>query len=323
MSFERLKKEYDTVGIGNDIYALLREMCGLVSRNYPVDVYNSGEKWIGSGVDDLCQQVALEHLIGRKQLDYIFAEAKNLDSVKRLFVRQIQRTLADRRSIGPVDRLLTRTKNHAKDKSIGSFIDVRSGLFSFASVDQVSTAEPLSKQKINDCVDLLRDIPVLYTRLDSSRESMVYTPESLLRALSVIFKEVGSVTDSDLRQIFEKLLTPWLGPRLIGIDEIYTYEESPSFGAAGEQQLRSAANRFLEKLSLEEKIVILFKSNDVSDGEIASQINKSRPTVAKMKIDGLSRVKSEFLAGIEPDLQNKAVSILLDQITIEVEGANS
>ena len=114
MTFDELKFEYREQRIGQEIYKLLRTLCWQVTRSYAAKFYaipsdgtyvvptGSGSgptgrntaslEWTEESIDDLLHETIEIHLLGKRQLDFIFDEATSLESVKRLFVRQIRRT---------------------------------------------------------------------------------------------------------------------------------------------------------------------------------------------------------------------------------------
>jgi len=317
MTFEELKEEYGKLLIDDKIYSLLTQLCTLVARKYPKDVYNNGNSWNDESIMELCQEVALERMLGENQIHYIFREAKTLDSIRALFTRQIKLTLASRRVITPIDRLITRVKAHASEGDVD--VVSKSGKYSFCAKGHSAKAVPLSERQIIDCVNLLRQIPIIHTRLDSSRETMIYSPSNLLAALDQIFGSAGAVSEHDLREIFENLLTPWLRTILESEYEDYVSESDPTAQTQGRKIIFQEAKSFIRTLKDEEKIVLIHKSNKVSDDSIAEIIGVSRPTVAKIKESVLEKVKSQFLGEVDIDDRDFAMLVLLDELTNQIE----
>lgn len=335
MTFEELKDEYEKLIIGEKIYALLTELSVVVSRKYPTEIYNNGSPWSVELINELCQEVAAERLLGENQIHYIFREAKTLDSVRALFVRQIKRTLAARRVISPVDRLITRVKSHAKDGEIEAFTGSKSGKYSFCVKGAKVVAPVMSQRQIIDCANLLRQIPIIYTRLDTSRETMIFSPENLLKAMGLIFGFIGAVSEDDLRRILKILLTPWTRTILDKGDKDYATTNNPTAQGKKRKYYDTTNNptvqgqernevfeevrRFADTLLDEEKIVLVHKSNDISDESVASIIKKSRPTVAKIKADSYLKVKNKFLSEVDVSDQEFAMQVLIDELTSQIE----
>lgn len=317
MTFQELKKEYEKSLIGDKIYSLLIQLCSLVARKYREDVYNNGNSWNQESFMELCQEVALERMLGENQIHYIFREAKTLDSIRALFTRQIKLTLASRRPITPIDRLITRVKAHASEGDVDAV--TKSGKYSFCAKGQGVKVVPLSERQIIDCVNLLRQIPIIHTRLDTSRETMIYSPANLLVALDHIFGYVGAVSEHDLREIFKNLLTPWLRTFLESEYEDYVSEIDPTAQAQGRKVILQEAKSFTGTLSDREKIVLVHKSNKVSDDSIAKIIGVSRPTVASIRESVLGKVKSQFLGEVDVNDRDFAMLALLDEITNQIE----
>jgi len=317
MTFEELKEEYEKSGIGEKIYSLLLEMCSLVARKYPKDVYNNRNPWDKDSFMELRQEVVLERLIEEEQIHYIFGRAENLDQIRALLTRQIRFTLAARREITPVDRLITRVKAHASRGDIES--EIKSRKYVFRAKGSGADAVPLNDRQIIECVNLLRPIPVIYTRLDTSRETMIYSPTNLLTALNLLFGHIGAVSEGDLREILKNLLTPWLRTILESDMEEHVYAIDPTAQPQIQEIIFQEARSFIGQLSDEEKVVLVHKSQEISDDSIAKTIGVSRPTVAKIKEIVLEKVKSQFLNEIEVDDMDFAMRVLIDEIVNQTE----
>ena len=320
MTFEELKAEYEKSIIGEKIYALLTELSAVVAKKFPNLKFNNGSPWNAESIAELCQEIATEQLLGENQIHYIFREANNLDSVRALFVKQIKRGLNRRGYKSPVDRLITRVKSHAKNGEIEAVIQTKSPKYSFSARGVTVVAPPISERQIIDCANLLRQIPIIYTRLDTSRETMIFSPENLLKALGLIFGQIGSVSEPDLHKIFENLLTPWTQTILYLDEEDYDTTKNPTAQGQERGAVFDEVRRFADMLSSEEKIVLVHKSNDISDESVASIIKKSRPTVAKIKADSFHKVKNKFLSEVDLSNHEFAMHALIDELSSQIEG---
>ena len=320
MTFEELKAEYEKSIIGGKIYALLTELSAVVAKKFPNLKFNNGSPWNAESIAELCQEIATEQLLGENQIHYIFREANNLDSVRALFVKQIKRGLNRRGFKSPVDRLITRVKSHAKNGEIEAVIQTKSPKYSFSARGVTVVAPPISERQIIDCANLLRQVPIIYTRLDTSRETMIFSPENLLKALGLIFGQIGSVSEPDLHKIFENLLTPWTQTILYLDEEDYDTTKNPTAQGQERGAVFDEVRRFADMLSNEEKIVLVHKSNDISDESVASIIKKSRPTVAKIKADSFHKVKNKFLSEVDLSNHEFAMHALIDELSSQIEG---
>ena len=320
MTFEELKAEYEKSIIGGKIYALLTELSAVVAKKFPNLKFNNGSPWNAESIAELCQEIATEQLLGENQIHYIFREANNLDSVRALFVKQIKRGLNRRGFKSPVDRLITRVKSHAKNGEIEAVIQTKSPKYSFSAKGVTVVAPPISERQIIDCANLLRQVPIIYTRLDTSRETMIFSPENLLKALDLIFGQIGSVSEPDLHKIFENLLTPWTQTILYLDEEDYDTTKNPTAQGQERGAVFDEVRRFADMLSNEEKIVLVHKSNDISDESVASIIKKSRPTVAKIKADSFHKVKNKFLSEVDLSNHEFAMHALIDELSSQIEG---
>lgn len=319
MTFEELKAEYEKSIIGEKIYNLLTELSTVTARKFPKHKFNNGSPWSVESIAELCQEVATEQLLGENQIHYIFREAKSLDSVRALFVKQIKRGLNRRGVKSPVDRLVTRVKGHAKNGDIEAVIQTKSPKYSFSAMGVKVVAPPISDRQISDCANLLRQVPIIYTRLDASRETMIFSPENLLKALNLIFGQIGSVSEPDLHKIFENLLTPWTQTILYLDDEDYDETNDPTAQGQERSAVFDEVRRFADMLTNEEKIVLVHKSNDISDESVASIIKKSRPTVAKIKADSFLKVKNKFLSEVDLSNHEFAMHALIDELSSQIE----
>ena len=320
MTFDELKAEYEKSIIGGKIYALLTELSAVVAKKFPNLKFNNGSPWNAESIAELCQEIATEQLLGENQIHYIFREANNLDSVRALFVKQIKRGLNRRGFKSPVDRLITRVKSHAKNGEIEAVIQTKSPKYSFSAKGVTVVAPPISERQIIDCANLLRQVPIIYTRLDTSRETMIFSPENLLKALGLIFGQIGSVSEPDLHKIFENLLTPWTQTILYLDEEDYDTTKNPTAQGQERGAVFDEVRRFADMLSNEEKIVLVHKSNDISDESVASIIKKSRPTVAKIKADSFHKVKNKFLSEVDLSNHEFAMHALIDELSSQIEG---
>ncbi len=316
MKFADLIHEYQTETIGDRIYSLVRELCAVVARRYPAGIYNDGTPWTDAEFDALCNEIVLDQLIERGQLDYVFTEADSYESARRLLTRQIKRGLVERRKVGPVDRLLRRARAIYGTGQIES-----AGPGGFRRSGTEAIAKPLSDQQIRRCSAAASPVPRLASRIDASRESMIYSAQALEEVLTLVLDEVQAVSESDLRRIFGCLLTPWTPTTLVPVEESHISSDDGADGYAMDVAMNHSLLMFAESLSQQERTVLVLKSQGIPDTQVAEVLGMSRPTAAKIKDRVLTRV-SDALTEIEPNRHDLAMSVLLEHTIALAEEAS-
>jgi len=313
MTFSDLHTEYLESLIGDRIYGIVRELAAQIAWKYPEAVYNDGLKWDSQSFEDLCQEVVLNQLLNQNQIHYIFSEAseaKSVESVRRLLTKQVKRALIARRKKSPIDRLTKRVLLLAED---GAIEKRRVGAATvFVAVGSDAASRPLEKTQIDICVREASSIPRLESRLDSSRESMIYTKDHLIELVLGILGSVKAVSEADLREIFESLLTPWVPATLIPIEWEFPASSSSAEDLVEEQLMIDTARSLAESFSNDEVRVLVLKSLNIADAQIAAEIGRSRPTVADMKNAVLARVRQELMIDIPSDNHELAMQHLLN-----------
>lgn len=298
MTFEDLRREYADDRIGEGIYKIVRDLASRIGRRYPESIYNSGMAWDNQSFDDLCQEVITNQLLGQKQIDYIFEQATSTESVGRLLTMQVKRALSARHKKSPIDRLLVRISDLATAGQLEKAGD-RSMEF-YRPKGSRAQSTNLSVAQINACVKALSSIPRLASRLDSSRETMIYTREHLETLINTVFTVVTAVSARDVERIFGILLTPWCPATLVPIEDESIAPGHPAPDPMEEKEMITAANKFAENLSHRQRVVLVLKCQQIPDAQIASELKLSRPTVAKLKQEGLDRMK-QFMRGLPED----------------------
>lgn len=296
MTFEDLRAEYENHGIGDLLYGLLLDLAGAICRKYPEAVYNGGLSWDDHSVADLAQEVAVNRLLKEGQLDYIFAEARDVESVRRLLTRQVKRELHRRRQTTPIDRLLARIDGLVAD---GKLETVQGAIKTYRQIGSSASWVPLTPQQEIEAANAARGIPVLYSRLDSIRESQIYTPPALRQALEAFFSVAPVLTEKELRKILENLLTPWTPTSLIPIENSHEIQDDP-MNKTSLADIDEAASNWVSGLTDEECWVYYYRSLDLPDGAAATRIGKSRPTVVNIKQRVLERAGTELLVDLDP-----------------------
>ena len=310
MNFTDLRNEFEKELIGVAIYGIVRELCGMIARKYPESIYNGGLSWDGQSIDDVCQEVVLNQLLGQKQIHYIFDNATSTESVRRLLTGQIKRAMSSRRKKSPIDRLLKRISDLVQD---GHLELVEAGVPYYRLPSTLHEYEQLDSPRLNACVRALSEIPRIDSRLDTERESMIYTPKRLQTVIETLFKTISAVSEKDLRSILEVLLTPWAPASLVPVDR-----ESISLGYGAEdsieeEQMITAARSLANSFTQAQRVVLVLKSQNIADAMVASEVGVSRPTIADMKKTVLGRVGLELISDLPADRHERAMQYLLEE----------
>ena len=317
MSFSDLRLEYEKQLIGSGIYEIVHELTGMIARKYPETIYNDGLSWDGQSIDDVCQEVVLNQLLGQNQIHYIFDNATSTESVRRLLTGQIKRALSARRKKSPIDRLLKRISDLAKD---GQLELVGGAVPYFRVLGSLDTHLPLNAAQLNACIRGISPIPRLDSRLDTGRESMIYTPERLKTAIKTLFQVVPAVTEKELRSILEVLLTPWAPASLVPVEKDSIPSRYDTEDSIEEEQMMTSARSLANSLSHQQRIVLVLKSQSVADALVAAEVGVSRPTVADMKKTVLGRVGVELIADLPAERHERAMQFLLEECNVLIEG---
>ena len=315
MSLSDLRAEYDSAKIGPRIWDLVLELTRAVSRRYPTIVYNNGEPWSDENVADLAQEVVLERLLGEAQLQYLFDQATDLESWRRLFTLQVKRTLARRRQATVLDTLLSRIRRLGREppfrlETFGSKVWI-------VSEDSEGEFVDLAPSTVSRLAGSVRHIPQMVADQRASRASMVYRTSDLQTLLRLVLEDVGSISERDLARILELLLTSWL-PTFLQDDEQLLDRDSELEGPVElleSSEMRSVIETFAASLSEAEQQILLSKSQGVPDAEIAGSLGRSRPWVAQRKQLVLDRVGNELMRELGDLQQTETMETLLIAIS--------
>lgn len=320
MTFDDLKQEFDEHLIGPSMYQIVHELSNKIARKYHETIYNGGLSWDSQSIDDLCQEVVLNQLLAQKQIHYIFDNATSIESVRKLLTSQIKRALVARRKATPIDRLLRRISDLAKT---GQIELVEGGIPFYRAAETQSRYIPLNASQMNACVRELSQIPRLDSRLDTGRETMIYTPERLKILLNRLFETVPAVSAKEIREILEVLLTPWTPASLIPVEKESISSDYVAEDSIEEEQMIAAARTLANSLTHKERIILILKSQKIADSVVATAVGLSRPTVADMKAAVLARVGRELILDLSEDRHERAMQYLLEECNFLTQDSNS
>ena len=264
---------------------------------------------------DLAQEVVLERLLGEAQLQYLFNQATDLESWRRLLTLQVKRTLSRRRQATVLDTLLSRIRRLGREpplrlETFGSKVWIVSEDFEGEFVD-------LAPSTVSRLAGSVRHIPQMVADQRASRASMVYRTIDLQTLLGLVLEDVGAISERDLARILELLLTSWL-PTFLQDDEQLLDRDSKLEGPVellDSSEMRSVIETFAASLSEAEQQLLLSKSQGVSDADIAGSLNRSRPWVAQRKQLVLDRVGNELMRELGGRQQTEAMETLLIAIS--------
>jgi hypothetical protein len=311
VSFQELRRQCDRDGIGPLFWDVLVEVCGRIARRYPPESYNNGESWSEEAFRDLAQEVALDRLLGENQLEYVLNLATDEDSLGRLLAFQARRVLSHRRATTVVDRLTTRVRAIAQSPPY-EVADLGSDLFVSPAGGGRDPAF-LPDADLRRGADLIDSIPRLPSSPGAARESKVYAGANVHELLQRLVSNFDGVALGDIRKILEITLTAWL-PTILRDGE-----EDPDSGSTPELELQRShmamlIDALVQELDPVHRLVLLGKSQGVSDGELATRMGRSRPWLADRKGEVLSIVESRLIAELPEELHTEATRNLLDEL---------
>lgn len=324
MRYEALREECERERIGPMLWALLVEVTGRVARKYPPHLYNDGETWSEEARADLAQEVALARLIEENQLEYVLATADRssddrYEVLARLLAFQVRRVLSHRRRKTVVDRLNSRIKSMIADPGFQT-VEL-GGDTAIALEDDPSTARQLSDDEVRRGASLIASIPRLPSRLDAERESKVYTADHLKEVLVTLAGELGPLFLGDIRRILDLTLTAWVPTLLRDHEDDHASTTTSPELELERAQMHTMITSLVSDLDTVHRIVLIGKSQDISDGDLAQRVGVSRPTLAKRKIEVLARVQAELIENLPTVLHDEAIRHLLEACAvIEAEG---
>ena len=315
MTLRELRAEYDSAKIGPRIWGLVLESARAVSRRYPTDVYNNAEPWSDDSVADLAQEVVLERLLGEAQLEYLFNQATDLESWRRLLSFQVRRTLIRRRRATVLDTLLSRIRGLGREPPLR--LETFGSKLWIVGEDPEGGLVDLEPSAVTRLAGSVRHIPRLVADQRASRASMVYRTSDLQTLLATVLEEVGAISESDLASVLELLLTSWLPTFLEDSEQVLgrDVEGDGPVEMLEKSEMRSVIETFAASLSEAEQEILLSKSQGVPDAEIAGRLGRSRPWVAERKQLVLDRVGNELMRGLEGPQQTGAMETLLVAIS--------
>ena len=172
----------------------------------------------------------------------------------------------------------------------------------------------LTDAEVRRAVARTGHVPRIPSNPSGVRESKVYNGENLRLLLRELLDEFEGVLISDLRRILEIALT-----RLAANGPSRRREENYRSQSTPDIELQRAAmstliDDVIAQLDDAHRIVLLRKSQDISDGELARRTGRSRPWIADRKSEVLAIVERQLIAELPEELHGEATRALLEEL---------
>ena len=314
MSYQDLLDECSRDGIGPLFWTVFRDVVDRTCHRYPPEVYNTAGSWSEEAINDLVQDVYLHRLIEENQLAYVLTMATDEGPLRGLLAFQVRRTLAHRKSVTVVDRLVKRVAKLASEGpefriyelSYDSFITLVAG---------GRERGDLAEAEIRRGSGVIHSIPRLATSAAAKRESKVYHKEDLCQILRLLVATFDGISLRDIRKILENSLTAWLPTILYEYEEDWVDRSGPELEVA-RSEMTGIVKKFAANLDPDLRVTLLGKAHGLADGKIAGCLSYSRPLVAKHKGEVLKMLKEDLIAHLPPCLIDEATRLLLDELVI-------
>lgn len=323
MSYDAIRAEFEDVGIGPLLWQLLVDIAARLSRRYPPDPYNGGQLWSEEDHRDLAVEVAVDRLLAEHQLDYIFTIAdghppdEREDALARLLAFQVRRVLNHRRTVTVVDRLCTRVKVLVGS---GAYAAVRVGDdLAVSRPDHAGAVRSLTDEEIRRAAGLIDGIPRLPSSPNAERESKVYNAADLKDLLGRLLDAFGTIVVADIRRILELTLTAWLPTILRDDEEDFVSVGTPPEVEVERRSMYELIDAVADGLDRVQRLVLIGKSQGISDGDLARRVGRSRPWLADRKAEVLERIERDLMDQLPSVLHDEAMRALLDVVATQQE----
>ena len=285
---DALRAESTAVRIGPLWLAEIREACTEVSRRFDPNVYGVAEStWSVGEVDELVQDVTVEHLLRQGQLDYILDVAHGITDVRRLLRHQVRRALVRRRRLTVVDRLIRRIASILRDEyeDVAGITPARYRPHG----SDLPSVQPTDGQ-LHRAAAAVRLLPM--SSATGDRAPAVFRSEVLGIVVATSFIEAEtSLSLADFSRILSDALTSWV-PVVLELSEGVEVEAPDEFDPTLEQ----TAVMIIDDLDRAERLVLRTKLAGASDSELASLLDVSRPTAAKRKAESFLALRESWQA---------------------------
>lgn len=273
----------------------VRTACTEVSRRFDPAVYAVAERvWSDGEIDELIQDVTVEQLLRQGQLDYILDVSRSIDDLRRLLRFRVRRELARRRRRTVVDRLLARLADVLGGDSYEQVPG--SAPARYRPVGSEPGIDSPTEESLRRAAAAVRLLPT--SQASGERASPVFQSDVLAQVAAHCFRATNSsLSIDDFGRILREALTSWL-PEFLELDE---GQDWPAEQAGIDIELEDIVNSLMAQTSEEDKLVLCAKLSGVSDADLASQLDVSRPTAAKRKSEAFDHLR-DLLASEAGDI---------------------
>lgn len=287
-AFGLLKAEAADLRIGPRWLDEVRTACTEVARRFDPAVYAVAERmWSDSEIEDLIQDVTVEQLLHQGQLDYILDVAVTIDDVRRLLRFRVRRQLARRRRRTVVDRLLDRLTAILTGPGYESIPGTEPTRYTPSGSDADAT-QP-TDEKLRRAAAAIRLLPT--TPASGERAPAVYRSRVLAQVASRCFHITdSSLSIDDFGQILREALTSWL-PEIL---ELGDEQDWPADEISADADLEGIVNALIEMIPVADQEILYMKLSGSSDSELATQLDVSRPTAARRKVEAFDRLREAW-----------------------------
>ncbi len=292
----------------------LRTACIEVTRRFDPAVYAVAERvWSVGEIDELMQDVTVEQLLDQGQLDYILDVSRSIDDVRRLLRFRVRRELARRRRRTVVDRLLARLTDVLGGDPYEQVPE--SAPARYRPVGTEVGIDSPAEEGLRRAAAAVRLLPT--SQASGERASPVFQSDVLAQVAAQCFRATNSsLSIDDFGRILREALTSWL-PEFLELDE---GRDWPAEQAGTDIELEDIVSSLMAQVSEEDQIVLLAKLSGVSDTELASELDVSRPTAAKRKIEAFDKLR-ELMASEAGDIEFSQTSQIAQLLYLRLSQA--
>jgi hypothetical protein len=313
MTWGEILAEFRAAGIGPVILGVIRQLCAQTARRYPPAIYANSASWDDAAVADLVQDVIVERLLGEHQLDYIVATAHSISEFERLVTQQIKRCLTRRRRRTIADNMIDRSREILGQPPFAQVQGVSPIRYQLAG--RVTDTRDPSATELRAAALVARAVPRDAPGVARQRAPRVYTTEALRALLEGVVRTLPtSVSVRTLDDIFRLLLTDLIPSDLDEGDVDEDVQAAAEGDPVGSVVLQSVVERLIGRLTDDQKVILKMKAADVADGEVATVIGVSRPTLADRKHKIFELIRSET-TDLDDGQREDAVSLTLLALT--------
>ena len=285
-----------------------------VTRRFDPAVYAVAERvWSKGEIDELVQDVTVEQLLRQGQLDYILDVSQSIDDVRRLLRFRVRRELARRRRRTVVDRLLARLADVLDEdpyEQVPGSVPAR-----YRPVGSESGIDSPTEEDLRRAAAAVRLLPT--SQASGERASPVFQSDVLAQVAAHCFRTTNtSLSVDDFGRILREALTSWL-PEFLELDE---GQDWPAEQAGADIELEDVVSSLMAQISEEDQFVLHAKLSGVSDAELASQLDVSRPTAAKRKFEAFDHLR-ELMATETSDMEFAQTSQIAQMLYLRLNQA--